>query len=501
MKSKLNKPYLETYNIIKILLMLTPFILVLNISKNLDNDTYWIIKTGEYICNNGIPHKDFLTMHTDMDLVCQQWLSSIIFYKLYNWFGTLGPIILAAIMYFIIILLMLKLLSFITNNKAVKYIVAILATSCLQPFIVTRPQIFTYAIILIELICLEGYVKKGSIKYLFPLPLLSVLMVNLHASMWIMPFIILLPYIANALPLKVFNKSIKCCKLLPLLFTVIIMITTGLATPYGIKGMSFIFTSSVGNKVNSSIDELNPVSLSFGNIKYAAYIIIALIFYAYYLKFSKREAPVRYHLLLLGTMAMGLAYKKLFAYFIIAGFVFSASLISDFKFRIVKKFESKKFSLVVGGEIILVIIILLSLNIFLYNTDIIKVSSDDSSNTTKTELLEEAVNVLDKEDKNSMVLFNDFNTGGYLEFNGYTTYIDQRADSFVLEANHDFDYLTESENIRTGKIYYKEFIDKYNFTHFIIEKRISPYLNTCLKNDSDYELLFENKEYAVYKVK
>ena len=60
------------------LIPFVPFLSVLWVKTSLDNDTYWIIKTGEYICKNGIPTKDFLTIHSNMDLVVQQWLSDII---------------------------------------------------------------------------------------------------------------------------------------------------------------------------------------------------------------------------------------------------------------------------------------------------------------------------------------------------------------------------------------------------------------------------------------
>lgn len=105
---------------------------------------------------------------------------------------------------------------------------------------VTRPQVFTYCIILIELICLEKYIKDGKIKHLIALPILSVAVVNLHASMWTMLFIFLLPYLANALPIKIKGKSVSCCKILPLIITALIMIPCGMITPYGIKGLSFI---------------------------------------------------------------------------------------------------------------------------------------------------------------------------------------------------------------------------------------------------------------------
>ena len=42
------------------LYFLMPIIVpLLFVNFSVDSDTYWIIKTGEYICNNGIPTKDF----------------------------------------------------------------------------------------------------------------------------------------------------------------------------------------------------------------------------------------------------------------------------------------------------------------------------------------------------------------------------------------------------------------------------------------------------------
>ena len=103
------KKSIDRYNIIQKIFLFAPLLLALGVRKTLDNDTYWIIKTGEYITKHGIPTKDFLTMHKTMDLVVQQWLSDVIYYKLYHAFGTAGPIALAMIMYVVIIGLIIKL--------------------------------------------------------------------------------------------------------------------------------------------------------------------------------------------------------------------------------------------------------------------------------------------------------------------------------------------------------------------------------------------------------
>lgn len=488
----------DSYKLIKWVLLIAPFFMVLSIKTYLDNDTYWIIKTGEYIFNNGLPQKDFLTMHSNMDLVCQQWLSSVIFYKLYSWFGVAGPIALACIMFEVIVLLMHKLCKIVTTSSLAQAIVVLGTSIVLNRFIVTRPQIFTYAVVLVELICLEQFVRRGRWTYLIPLPILSVITVNLHASMWTMLFIIMMPYFANALPIKIKGKRIACCSIIPLIITAIVMVGAGLITPYGVKGMSFIFTSSIGNKVNSTISELTPINLSAGNAYYIGLIVIALGFYAYNLKKGSISAPLRYHLLILGTMAMGLKYTKLFPYFMLAGLTVATSLMSGYRVKFKKKFEDRQFNLVVGTEILFFTVMFIAAGIV---ADHITIIDDPSKVDQPTYIaqLDEMCDILDSENNDDIVLYNGFNAGGYLEFRGYKTYIDARADSFVVEANHDFDYLTEDAEIANGKLYYKEFIDKYGFTHFIVEKKITPYLSTSLKNDDDYKLVSENDTFELYE--
>ena len=51
-------------------------------------------------------------------------------------------------------------------------------------FIVSRPQIFTFVILLLLIYFLETYIKTGNKKILRFIPLLSFLEINLHAANW-----------------------------------------------------------------------------------------------------------------------------------------------------------------------------------------------------------------------------------------------------------------------------------------------------------------------------
>lgn len=502
--------------IINKVVMFLPFLSLFMMNWRTDSDTYWIIKTGEYICKNGIPTKDFLTFHTNMDLVVQQWLSDIIFYKLYSLMGFLGPMLLVLVMYMVFLLLFRKLCLEISNKPIVASVATFIAGIAMPAFMVTRPQIFTYSIILIELICLEKFIKDGKYKHLCVLPILSVLVVNLHASMWTMLFIVLLPFLANALPIKIKGKSIACCKIMPLIITAVIMAVFGLITPYGVKGLTFIFTTSVGDKVNDLIGELNPLTFSFDISAISDWMELFAIL-CIYLFYKKGKTNIRYVLLTAGTAIMMLMYIKLTPYFIICAIPSTLKYIDNIDFRGIfenlmkkdqeaNKNKNKKESkglikATVALIFVFIALIVGTLGSGMYNeaSNYVKYNGTNKSMQRLDTAIDAMQNDIDENNVTDLRLFNGFNIGGYLEFKGYTTYIDARADSFIEEANHDFDYLTEYFKVVDGKKNYKKVFNKYNFNYALIEKKSEKPLYVNLKNDNNYELIFKNKEYAVFK--
>ncbi len=498
---------------IRLALRLIPFasfLSVLWVKTSLDNDTYWIIKTGEYICKNGIPTKDFLTIHSNMDLVVQQWLSDIIYYKAYDLLGVIGPLLIVMLAMLVFAGLMYKLCMMMTNNSIRSSIASLLTCASMSSFFVTRPQVFTYCTILIELICLEKYIKDGKIKHLIALPILSVAVVNLHASMWTMLFIFLLPYLANALPIKIKGKSVSCCKILPLIITALIMIPCGMITPYGIKGLSFIFTTSIGDKVNSSINELKPVVLSKSPGDIFMFIIPVLIIACYLIHKSGKTTP-RFVLLSIGTGAMMMVYRKLGAYFMIAAVPAVIYYLNDidiigYIIRMNEKAKAKpKKNEKNNIPLLVTLICILVFGILIYSFVGFGIDVNDFvKKGGVNESLDEVIYAMDADIKENPVdelrLFNGFNSGAYLEFKGYKTYIDPRADSFVEEANNDFDYLTEYFDVKTGNVYFKQVFDKYDFNYAIVDLNTEVPLYSQISNNDGYTLVFESEDYALYRV-
>ena len=65
-------------------------LVLLTINSVIDNDFWFLLKGGDYVMANGIPHTEPFTMHQGWNFVMQQWLSSVIFALIYNTFGVMG---------------------------------------------------------------------------------------------------------------------------------------------------------------------------------------------------------------------------------------------------------------------------------------------------------------------------------------------------------------------------------------------------------------------------
>jgi hypothetical protein len=96
----------------------------------------------------------------------------------------------------------------------------------------------------------------------------------------------------------------------------------------------------------------------------------------------------------------------------------------------------------------------------------------------------------------SMRLYNSFNTGAYLEFEGIRTFVDPRAEVFFKSHNKKEDIMKDYFSLLSGSFYYKDFIAKYKLTHFLAEK--GSLMDTSLKHDEEYARLYEDDKFALY---
>lgn len=482
----------------KVLMLLSVFIGAVLIKTEIDADMYFLLPTGKYILENGFPVKDFLSMHSSMDIIVQQWLSDIIFYGIYKILGEAGLIALVFICFAAYSVLIFKLCRLISSNFFISVIAVFISNFYVANlFMQTRPQIFTYIIIICELLALEYYIKTKKAAYLAVLPVLSVLLVNLHCSMWLMLLVFMLPYIAQAIPIKIGKiKQEPCCKLWALLITAAAVVLCGLINPYGIKAELYLFSSYGNEDINSLIGEMQPTNLTelYGVIFFAFVGLIVILCIAY----KKGSFQTHHALLILGTLVLALSSYKGMVYFFICAVPAITYYFKDVEFMITlsNKPESKKEKRTRGALIGVFCVLLCALaGTFVY---IQNGTEKQNESLTIPEKSVGFLEVLNEEDKENMVLYAGFNTGAYLEFNGYKPYIDARAELFLEDNNHEFDYFSEYCSLINGNVYYKDVLDKYGFTHLVVEGKRKHLLNS-LQHDSDYELIYSDEYYSLYK--
>ena len=188
----------------KLFLMFLLFIPCLFISTSLNNDIWFLLNSGRYVLNTGIPHIEPFTMHANLSFVMQQWLTATIFWFAYSNFGPAGLFFVVAVVYACIIFTLFKLCMRISENFFISFAVTMMTSVLISLFMITRPYIFSSLILALELYLLESFIQKRNPVYLAFLPILSILMINLHASMWPMLFVILIPYIIDSFHFKLF---------------------------------------------------------------------------------------------------------------------------------------------------------------------------------------------------------------------------------------------------------------------------------------------------------
>ena len=238
--------------IVLLALMLLP---VLTVSLNYDNDFWFLLNHGRYVVENGFPVIEPFTIHEDMQFLVQQWLFDVIVYYLHTALGKLGILALVYSCSFVFLLLAYKLCMLMSDGKfvlstllsALSYLVI-----CLW-YMVSRPQIITYILLLFELYTLESYAKTGRWKRLIVLPLISMLLINVHCAMWWMAFVFLIPYIIESVLCQKEPRMLQWCHLC---LCAVVMVAAGLINPYGVASLGYVFTALADNSLSSSIMEM-----------------------------------------------------------------------------------------------------------------------------------------------------------------------------------------------------------------------------------------------------
>lgn len=517
--------------------------------KALQNDTFYTIKIGENIVNNGIHmEQDPFSIH-DIPYTYPHWLYDVGIYSIYNLTGMTGiylsTVILACILGIVI---------YITNKKIVKndlisFLLTIGTIYVLGGFIAARAQLVTYILFALQIFFIEKFLETKKKRYAIGLIAIPIIIANVHLAVWPFYFIPFLPYIAEYLIASIVDmhiiykiekklRQIQMNRLIKknaseevkakleqknaikeekfanfksnqekrrknpykikitkkdsvkwLILIMIICIFTGLLTPLGDTPYTYLIKTMQGNTTQSINEHLPMVLIQ------STYMIIILAIILAILIFSDTKIKLKDLFMLGGLIILALMSKRQLSMLALIGVYSINRLICDF----VEKYDSKgteQFTKIIAsgfGQIITVLLFIL-IGVVMYKPQV-----NDQYINSSSYPVEAAKYVKENLNVNEIRLYNEYNYGSYLIYQDIPVFIDSRADLYTPQFNGDSnkDVFTDFIRVSGVSVHYEEIFKKYDITHLLIPNNAK--INLFISKDENYKELYKDKNFVIYE--
>ena len=164
---------------------------------SLQNDTFYTIKVGEHIVQNGIDMKDSFSWHEDLPYTYPHWAYDVCIYFIYALSGLKGIYISTCVLSVILGISIYKANSKLVKNKVISFFITIGAMYLLEGYVAARAQLVTFILFILTVYFIEKLLETKKKKYAVGLIILPIIIANFHAAVWTFYFILFLPYIGE----------------------------------------------------------------------------------------------------------------------------------------------------------------------------------------------------------------------------------------------------------------------------------------------------------------
>ena len=211
-----------------------------------DCDTGYHIRIGDFIIHTlTIPKYDILSfIPSSLPWINHEWLSEVIMSCIHGYFGLTGIVIFFAFIIALTYSFFFNVMKSYQNNMLISAFLMSLVIGTTSIHWFARPYIFSTFFIVIWYYLLDLYHYRGK-NYLFLLPLIMFIWVNLHGGSIIIAFLLNGVYIfgnfANLITAKKIDKVLWINKIIFLGVITIICLLISLINPYGYHILSLPF--------------------------------------------------------------------------------------------------------------------------------------------------------------------------------------------------------------------------------------------------------------------
>lgn len=504
--------------------------------KGLQNDTFYTIKVGEYIAQNGIGNltTDPFSWH-ELPYTFPHWLYDLSIFGIYSLGGMTGIYISTIILTCILGLSIYFTSNKISKNAPVSALITFIAMYLLQPYLAARAQLVTFSLMVLTIYLIEKFLENAKKRYAVGLVALSLLIVNLHMAVWPFFFVLFIPYFFEyVVSLNIFtfdlilkakilwqryrakdgyekriaelkekieqNKQkraeiqknpykIKVTRndnIKKLFWVVVICACMGIFTPTGLTTpYTYLYKTMSGNTMQV-INEHLPLDLA-SNQDFVAFFVMFIVV----LTFIDIKIDLKHLCYYLGILYLALNARRQVSMFLVICTPILAKLIGEIFEKYAPKLQEDLIKIITnfyGKVIFATIVIIISIQDF-------KPKINEQYYTNQDYPIYAAEWIKENLDYKNIKLFNEYNYGSYLIYEGIPVMIDSRCDLYTPQYNTKTgnpadgqDIFMDVQNVATGDAKYNEVFDQYGITHVITYSDSS--LNKKLKSDSDYKKIY-----------
>ena len=530
------------------LILITIFCVALT-PVTLQNDTFYTIKIGEHIVEQGIDMQDPFSWHQDLNYTYPHWLYDLITYIVYSIFGMTGIYISTCILSVILGWSIYAVNTKLAKNQFFSFFITMGVMYIIRGYIAARAQLVTFILFILTVYFIEQFLETKKKRYAIALIIIPILIANLHVAVFPFYFVLYLPYIAEyiigiitevilykkirvqilklkikilenrnsddkleeaknkltMLQQKVDKIKIKRTKNLQnpykiklsknknvkwLILVMLICLFTGLLTPLGTTPYTYLSKTMQGN-TTENINEHLPMTLSEDTDAICMIVIFLSI-----LIFTKAKIRLSDLFMLGGLLYLMLDSRRQITMFTIIGSVILGRLLMELV-RIYSKDLDKKGIKILTNKIGIVLITLLSLRISYYFA---KDKFNDKYIDEATYPVQACDYILENIDLGTAKFYNEYNYGSYMLFRGIPVFIDSRADLYAPEFNgKNEDIFMDFINTSSIGVFYEDTFEKYGITHVITYENSKMNMIITKTNDPHYKQLYNDDYFVIYE--
>jgi len=448
-----------------------------------DPDFWWHLRTGQLIAETHvIPHTDpFSFTNTGRPWITHEWLSELIIYGLY-YLGSYAALILV----FSLLITTAFYLAYLrcppSSKPYTAGFVLLLGALATAPTWGVRPQMVSLLLTSLVLFLLTRYWREDKIKYIIPLPFITLLWVNLHAG-YLLGLVVIATYISGGLieifiteVIKKSNQSqtrMKSILVLCGVFGLCVLFT--LANPNGAQIIVYPFQTLTSKAMQQFIQEWHSPDFHQLMWQPLAWFLLALVGFG--LIGKKSLSPVNVLLTLIFGYAALLSARHVPLFAMVAIPVLAEEIDAVIKIRSDHETVSRIYNAAATS-----LLLLLSFVTVLRFTQVLNDQAKSESDTFPKAAVDW---ILENHPTGSM--FNSYGWGGYLIWRlypEYSVYIDGRADVYGDT------FLNSYMSVYLAQPGWQQALQAYD-VHFVLVEPGSNLANT-LRQTPGWKIAFED---------